>query len=222
MSLTGAMKSLMSLTEAQYGLVTTRQAELNGAHRRDLSRLVQAGILEHMAHGVYRLAGAPCPGLVELRAAWLQLAPELETDQREAVHGVVSHSSAALIYEVGLLDPLRWEFIIPPPRRFRTRRQDVAVHRAPLAADDVRLVDGLLATTPLRTVADLASVRLDGGHLGLVVADMLERRLVRPGDVALAVAPYAAAYGLPGATGREFLEHLTDRQGRRISHVALR
>ncbi|WP_280117149.1 hypothetical protein [Microbispora hainanensis] len=37
MSLVGAMKSLMSLTEAQCGLVTARQAQLNGAHRRDRS-----------------------------------------------------------------------------------------------------------------------------------------------------------------------------------------
>ncbi|MGI5159977.1 type IV toxin-antitoxin system AbiEi family antitoxin domain-containing protein [Microbispora sp. CA-102843] len=216
------MSSLASLTEAQYGLVTTRQAELSGAHRRDLSRLVQAGVLEHMAHGVYRVAGAPRPCLTELRAAWLQLAPELETDQREVTHGVVSHSSAALMYEVGLLDPLRWEFIIPPPRRFRTRRQDVTIHRARLTAGDVKWVDGLLVTTPLRTVIDLASLRFDGGHLGLVVADMLERDLAHPGDLSVALAPYAAAYGLPGTTGREFLEHLTDRQGQRTSHAAHR
>ncbi len=73
-----------------------------------------------MAHGVYRVAGASRPELEELRAAWLQLAPELQTDRRGAAHGVVD-------------------------------------------------------------------------------------------DLAAAVAPYAAAYGLPDATGQEFLEHLTHR-----------
>ncbi|MFC0861250.1 type IV toxin-antitoxin system AbiEi family antitoxin domain-containing protein [Sphaerimonospora cavernae] len=211
MGLGSALSRLSPLAEAQHGLVTTRQAENHGAHRRDLSRLVQAGALEHVAHGVYRVAGAPRPSLEELRAAWLQLAPDLQADERGSTHGVVSHSSAAFVYDVGLLDPLRWEFIIPPPRRFRTRRQDVAIHRARLAGDDVEWLDGLLVTTPRRTVIDLASSRFDGGHLGLVVADMLERDLAQPDDLATALAPYATAYGLPDATGQEFLEHLTHR-----------
>ncbi|WP_405084336.1 type IV toxin-antitoxin system AbiEi family antitoxin domain-containing protein [Microbispora sp. NBC_01389] len=211
MSFVRAMSSLSPLAETQHGLVTARQATSCGAHRRDLSRLVQAGVLEHVAHGVYRVAGAPRPELEELRAAWLQLSPELQTDQRGAAHGVVSHSSATLVYEVGLLSPQRWEFTIPPPRRFRTRRQDVAIHHAPLRADDLQWVDGLLVTTPQRTVTDLASVRLDGGHLGLVAADLLDRNLAHSDDLAAALAPYAAAYGLPDATDQEFLEHLTHR-----------
>ncbi|KAA9375810.1 hypothetical protein F5972_26905 [Microbispora cellulosiformans] len=64
-------------------------------------------------------------------------------------------------------------------------------------------------TTSQRTVIDLASVRLDGGHLGLVAADLLDRNLAHSDDLAAALAPYAAAYGLPDATGQEFLEHLT-------------
>ncbi|WP_182874728.1 type IV toxin-antitoxin system AbiEi family antitoxin domain-containing protein [Microbispora sp. H10670] len=211
MSLVSAMSSLSPIAETQHGLVTARQATCRGAHRRDLSRLVRAGVLEHVAHGVYRVAGAPRPELEELRAAWLQLAPELQTDRRGAAHGVVSHSSAALVYEVGLLSPQRWEFVIPPPRRFRTRRQDVAIHQAPLRPDDVEWVDGLLVTTPQRTVTDLANVHFDGGHLSLVAADMLDRQLAQPDDLAAALAPYAAAYGLPDATGHEFLEHLTHR-----------
>ncbi|WP_259400548.1 hypothetical protein [Microbispora sp. H13382] len=112
---------------------------------------------------------------------------------------------------MGHLNPLRWEFIVPPPRRFRTRRQDVAIRHARLAVDDVEWVDGLLVTTPRRTATDLAAIRLDGGHLGLVVADMLERNLTQPSDLATALAPYAAGYGLPDATGQEFLQHLTHR-----------
>ncbi|WP_067132548.1 type IV toxin-antitoxin system AbiEi family antitoxin domain-containing protein [Microtetraspora malaysiensis] len=211
MSLGNALGSLSALAEAQYGLVTTRQAERSGAHRRDLSRLVATGALDRLAHGVYRVAGAPRPSLEELRAAWLQLAPALQADQRGTADGVVSHSSAALVYDVGLLDPLRWEFIIPPPRRFRPRRHDVVIHRAPLTDDDVQWHDGLYVTNPCRTVSDLASIRFDGGHLGLVAADMLERELAHPDDLAAALAPHASAYGLPDAAGQEFLRHLTDR-----------
>nr|WP_277351535.1 type IV toxin-antitoxin system AbiEi family antitoxin domain-containing protein [Microbispora sp. CL1-1] len=63
-------------------MVTTRQAELNGAHRRDLSRLVQAGILEHMAHGVYRLVGAPHPDLVDDADADVDLKQDEEFAER--------------------------------------------------------------------------------------------------------------------------------------------
>ncbi|MGW5259781.1 hypothetical protein ACWEQG_02320 [Microbispora sp. NPDC004025] len=66
-------------------------------------------------------------------------------------------------------------------------------------------------TTPERTVTDLAAACLDGGHLGLVVADMLERNLIQPSDLATALAPYAVGYGLPDANGQEFLQHLTER-----------
>ncbi len=40
---------------------------------------------------------------------------------------------------------------------------------------------------------------------------MLERNLTQPSDLATALAPYAAGYGLPDATGQEFLQHLTHR-----------
>jgi hypothetical protein len=120
----------------------------------------------------------------------------------------VSHSSAALVYNVGLLDPLRWEFIIPPPRRFRPRRADVVIHRAPLAESDVEWVNGLLVTSPSRTVSDMASAHFDGGHLASVVADLINRGLSRPDDLAMALAPHAAAYGWPKAAGQELLDHL--------------
>lgn len=105
MPMGAALGRLVDLAEAQNGLVTTRQADHLDVARRDLAQLAASGGLERVGHGVYRVAGAPRPRLLELRAAWLQLAPGVPVDERRAADGVISHASAALVYQVGLLDP---------------------------------------------------------------------------------------------------------------------
>jgi|SRR5882757_3846228 len=201
-----ALGLLADIAEAQQGLITTRQAEQAGVARRDLSRLAATAGLERVAHGVYRVGGAPRSRLQELRAAWLQLAPGTPVDQRTVADGVVSHVSAALVYEAGLLDPRRYEFTIPPPRRVRTRRADVVIHRRPLDAANVNWVEEILVTTPVRTTGDLCAARLDGEHLAGVITDLIDKRLASRRQVAAAVAPYAADYGIHPAD--EFFPHL--------------
>lgn len=203
-----ALGRLADLTEAQKGMVTVRQAQARGVPRRDLARMVQAGGCERTARGVYRVSGAPRPRLPDLLAAWLQLAPGIDLDQRTPRDGVVSHASATLVYEVGMLDPWRHEFIVSPPRRVRSRRDDVVVYAAALPGTDVRWVDGILVTTPCRTVADLCTVRADGEHLAGVVSDLLDKRLTTSDELAVALAPYADAYGSELVDGRRFLRHL--------------
>src|SRR5262245_2988520 len=150
MGAVSALGQLADLAESQNGLVTTRQADVRGVPRRDLSRLARVGGLERVAYGVYRVVGAPRPRLVELRAAWLQLAPGIDLDQRTVGDGVVSHSSAAAVYEVGLLEPMHYEFSVPLPRRVRSSRDDVLIHRAILRVDDACWFGEMLVTTPTR------------------------------------------------------------------------
>lgn len=208
MGMTTALARLADLAEAQNGLLTARQADVRGVPRRDLTRLAQAGGLERIAHGVYRVAGAPRPRLQELAAAWLQLAPGIDLDQRTVAEGAVSHASAAVVYEVGLLEPVRHEFSVPPPRRMRTRRDDVVIHRASLAADEVDWVDELLVTIPTRMVADLAAQSMDGEHLAGIVADLLDKRMADKDGLARALAPHAHRYGSQLGDGRQFLDYL--------------
>jgi predicted transcriptional regulator of viral defense system len=176
--------------------------------RRDLARLVHAGGMERIAHGIYRVSGAPRPRLLELRAAWLQLAPGVVIDQRTLTDGVVSHASAATVYEVGLLDPFRHEFVVPTPQRVRSRRDDVLIHLAPITSDEVWWFDELLVTVPTRMVADLCSTTIDGEHLAGVVVDILDKHRANADELATVLAPYAQRYGLPAGEGREFLDDL--------------
>lgn len=199
---------LADLAEAQNGLVTTRQAEARGVARRDLARLVQAGGMERVAYGVYRVGGAPRPRLLELRAAWLQFAPGVDVDQRTLEEGVVSHMSAAVTYQVGLLEPFRHEFSVPLPRRVRSRRDDVVIHRVRLGADEVDWVDEMLVTVPTRMVSDLCAVSIDGEHLAGVVADLLGKSLMNQDDLASALAPYSHKYGGSPGDGHQFLDYL--------------
>jgi predicted transcriptional regulator of viral defense system len=204
---------LADLAEAQGGLMTTRQAEARGVARRDLARLVSGGGLERVTYGVYRVTGAPRDRLVELRAAWLQLAPGLGVDQRRVGHGVVSHASAAMVYEVGFLEPFRFEFTVPPPRRVRSRRQDVAIHRIHLDVGDVAWAAEMVVTTPVRMVVDLAAQRIDGGHLAGVVVDVLAKGLADQREIESVLAPHAAGYGLPAGDGPGLVADLFDQSG---------
>lgn len=176
--------------------------------RRDLARLAQVGGLERVAYGVYRVAGAPRPRLLELRAAWLQLAPGVDLDARTVADGVVSHASAAAVYGVGLLEPVRHEFSVPLPRRVRSRRDDVVIHRVSLAADEVGWVEQMLVTVPTRMVGDLCAQSMDGEHLAGVVADLLDKHLANRGSLARALAPHAHRYGGQPDDGRQFLDYL--------------
>jgi predicted transcriptional regulator of viral defense system len=208
MGTVAAVARIAEVAEAQQGLITARQAEARGVPHRDLARLASGGGLLRVAYGVYRVVGAPRPEFLELRAAWLQLAPDTAVDTRRPAQGVVSHASAATVHQVGFLEPVRHEFTVPPPRRQRSRRADVSIHRAALAEDDVQWAEEMLVTTPLRTVADLCAQTVDGGHLAGVVAGLLDRRLADRAEVERALAPYSFHYGGTPFAGDEFLDYL--------------
>jgi hypothetical protein len=91
------------VAEDQWGLFTRQQAESTGMAWTTLARLVKNNIAERVAHGIYRLRGAPPVDHLALRAAWLQLAPGTPVWQRTARQGVISRRSAAS----GVL-PGRW------------------------------------------------------------------------------------------------------------------
>src|SRR5438876_1085361 len=95
-----------------------------------VSRLVSLGVAERVAHGVYRMRGAPPVEQLALRAAWLQLAPDTPVWERVVDQGVVSHRSAAALFGLGHLAADVHHFILPARRQ--SRRPDVTLHRAHL------------------------------------------------------------------------------------------
>src|SRR6266498_2192212 len=156
---TSTISRLAAIAEDQWGLVTRRQAQRAGVPHATLERLTAEGtFLERVAQGVYHLTGAPLADHVELRAAWLQLAPDVPAWERTADQGVVSHQSAAALYGLGDLPADRHEFTLPT--RKRSRRPDVRLHRRKLGDREWIELRGLPVTRPSRMASDRLLERL--------------------------------------------------------------
>lgn len=204
---------MADLAAEQWGLVTTAQARGLGVSPQAAARLTNQGALERMTHGVYRVTGAPPSPLDPLRSAWLALDPARRAGERlrDEVPAVVSHRSAAAVHELGDLEADQLEFT--SAERKQTRRPDVRIHRAQLGRDEWTVVDGLPVTTVIRTVADLAAVHLDGGHLADVVRDALIRRHVDDRRLIAVLRRHAHRYGAPMGDGAAVLTRFLQESG---------
>lgn len=203
---------LAEIAADQWGLVTRRQAEEAGLSRATIGRLSTAGgILERVAHGVYRLTTAPTPDNLALRAAWLQLAPEVPAWKRTAADGVVSHRSAAAVYSLGDLPADRHDFTAS--RRIQTRRPDVRIHTRELAVREWVAVRGLPVTRPSRVASDLLYDNEDPEAVGRIVTDAIHGVYDYPGTFADSLAPHAMRFGLRRNDGVGLLRWFLDLVG---------
>src|SRR6266511_2462670 len=187
------LSRLAQIARDQWGLVTRRQAERSGVSPATLQRLASVGVLERVAQGVYHLAGAPTPDHLELRATWLQLAPDVLAWKRTPPEGVVSHRSAAAVYGLGHLPADRHEFTLPARRQ--SRRPDVRLHHRQVADGEWISLRGLLVTRPARIAADLLADREDPEAVAQIIADAI-RGAYDYLTFADALAPHAAKFGL--------------------------
>lgn len=204
-------QSIADIAEDQWGLITRRQAEGTGLAWTTLARLADRGALERIGHGIYRVRGAPPAEHLDLRAAWLQLAPDTFVWERTPDQGVVSHRSAAALYELGHLPADVHEFTLPVRRQ--SRRPDVRLHRAIIDDAEWTTLRGLPVTRPARIAADLLATREDPAAVAHVIDDALRGVLDYPGAVADAIAPYASRFGLRRGDGLGLLRWLLDLTG---------
>ncbi len=198
---------LRELAQDQWGLVTRRQVEAAGIGPTTIDRLTGPGAeLERVAHGVYQLAGTPLPDQRDLRAAWLQLAPQVPAWSRTGDQGVVSHRSAAAVYGLGNLPADRHEFTLP--HRHQTRRADVRIHVRQLPDGVWVRLGGLPVTRPARTVSDLLWDHEDPEAVAHIVAQSIRGISDYPGTFADSLAPLAGRFGLRRGDGLALLRWL--------------
>lgn len=202
---------LAQIAEDQWGLVTRQQAELAGVSKATLQRLPTEGVLERVAHGVYHLTGAPTPDNLQLRAAWLQLAPEVPAWNRTLKQGVVSHRSAAAIYNLSHLPADQHEFTLPTRRQ--SRRPDVRLHQRPLGEAECVFLRGLPVTRPSRIASDLLNDTEDPEAVAHVVADAIRAVYDYPAAFADSLASHAGRFGLRRNDGLALLRWLLDLVG---------
>lgn len=159
---------LYSLAERQGGYFTAADAKAAGYGYSLQHFHVRRGRWIRVDRGVYRLKHFPSATHEDLIRWWLWSRKQ----------GVLSHESAATVYELGDLLPAKVHLTVPPTFRKRPAEGGVVLHRVPLQAGDVEVRDGVPVTTPLRTVLDLAEARLDPERLTAVVKDAMRRGLL--------------------------------------------
>ena len=203
---------LQELSQDQWGLVTRRQMAARGIGKTSIElHSGPGGVFERVATGIYRLAAAPVPDDLELRAAWLQLEPEIAAWDRTPAQGAVSHRSAASLYGLGHLPADVHEFTVP--RRKGSRRPDVRIHVRELSETELAEVGGLPVTTPSRIVSDLLWEHEDPEAVAFVAADALRLGYERPARFAEQLAAHAHRFGLRKGDGQGLLGVLLDLAG---------
>lgn len=203
---------LGEIAAEQWGLITRRQALNGGLPRTTFDRLAAEGsILERVAQGVYRLTLAPIPDHLALRAAWLQLVPDVPAWQRNSIDGVVSHRSAADLYRIGHLPADRHEFTVT--KRKQSRRSDVHIYVKELKNNEWIELNGLPVTIPSRTALDLLRSNEDPTAVAQVIADAIRNTYDYPAAIAKALRPLAFRFGFRREDGIGLLSWLLDLVG---------
>ena len=211
MKLTAATP-LAELVADQWGLVTSRQVTDAGVPTNTWQRLVARGdVLERLAHGVYRFKVSAPTDHLDLRAAWLQLAPGVWAWDRKPEQGVVSHRSAASLFGLGHLPALMHEFTVQG--RKQSRRPDVRIHQRRLDPEEVTKSGGLPVTRPAKIASDLLGDKEDPESIGQLVADAIRGGYERPRAFVPQLARHASRFGLRRGDGVQLLRWLLDLVG---------
>ena|SRR5437870_1309845 len=150
------MEGWRDLAAQQYGLVERSQLLALGLTDDAVWRRARADVWEEVLPGVYRVAGARRSWQQDLLAACLWAGP----------HGVASHRAAAGLWRLEGFGEGPLE--ISAPKRHRTARTALIVHRSVSDPRFVTDAQGIPVTNPSRTLMDLA---------GVVGAEPLERAL---------------------------------------------
>ncbi|MDQ3578788.1 MAG: hypothetical protein M3443_14590, partial [Actinomycetota bacterium] len=159
--------------------------------------------------------------LTRERVAWLMLNPSVPAWERSRVDpngGVLSHATAAYVNRWG--DLPADTITLSVPRRRVSRYEDTRYLVRNLDQDDVVLVEGLPATTAERTVADLLTEHVDGGHVGQIIYDAVRRDQLDVDALAARIGHLARHYGVPRRDGRALIDHLLEQGGHLATELA--
>jgi predicted transcriptional regulator of viral defense system len=157
---------LLEEATGQYGYVTADDARAAGLDPAQLRVMSHRGLVEHVAHGVYRFPIVPTTPLDQYMEAVLW----------PRTTALLSHETALDLH--GLCDVNPADIHITVPADHRVRR-DVPgmyqLHRRDLDPADVTLHEGIPIVTVYRAIRDGIEARL-GGHLIDQAIDTARRR----------------------------------------------
>jgi hypothetical protein len=87
--------------------------------------------------------------------------------------GVVSHSTALAVHDLGIANPELIHLTVPPG--FRRKDTSVVLHRAMLAPEEMEQHPGFHVTSPVRAIIESAADWIDQDVLDSAVNDLLSR-----------------------------------------------
>ena len=176
--------SLYRIAESQAGYFTTEQAVGAGMDRSTLAHHARpGGRYERVRRGLYRLRQFPSSPHEHVVAAWLDLPSP----------AVVSHESALELYDLSDVIPNAVHITLPRAKRGQRPRSGVQFHTLahPPEPNDVRRVDGVVATSPERTIVDALEAGTQPEQIELAVRQAVERGLTTPRRLRAAAADRA-------------------------------
>jgi predicted transcriptional regulator of viral defense system len=136
----------------------------------------ERGVLDRVAHGLYRFPSIPPTGLEEFIQATLW----------PRGRGVISHESALDLHELCDVNPAKIHVTIPTSYRLRRRAPSAYVfHRRELADEDRTLHEGIPIVTPRRAILDGIEAGLRDGLIDQAIKTAQARGLIRTSDLAL-------------------------------------
>ena len=168
---------LYELAEGQQGYFTSADAKKLGYDYPHQHFHVRQGNWIRVDHGIYRLKKFPAAAHEDLMRWWLWSRKK----------GVMSHETAAALYELGDLLPPKVHLTVPLNFR-RKPGKGLVLHRAYIRVTEIDRRDGLPVTKPLRTILDLARSHLDEERLSAVTKDALQKGLVSRKELLEAIA----------------------------------
>lgn len=158
---------LYTLSETQGGYFTAADAKALGFVYPLQFFHIKRGNWVRVDRGIFRLKHFPAAAHEDLMRWWLWSRKQ----------GVISHESAAAVYDLGDVLPSKTHLTVPPGFRKRVPSA-VILHRGQLEATDVETYEGFRITTPIRTILDLAREHLDPERLTAVTKDALKKGLI--------------------------------------------
>ncbi len=156
-------QALYRLAAGQAGFFTAAQAIDLGYSYQAQKHHVDNGNWARVDRGIFRIPEWP-RSLNDSLVRWV-----LWSKYR----AVVSHDSAAVVHNLGLLNPAKVHLTVPSG--FRMSDPVVVLHRQLLPDADVMLLDGVVVTTVVRTVLDVIDSQFDEELVASVVHDALDK-----------------------------------------------
>lgn len=146
-------RALIQLATSQGGYFTSKQAAAIGYTAPKRNYHVQAGNWVRERRGIFRLSTQPLPSRPDLILWWLW-----SRNRQEEPQGVYSHQTALSLHELTDVMPARVHMTVPKTfRRGAAIPKSVVLHSADVPSSDIEQIEGIPATTALRTLIDVAA-----------------------------------------------------------------